>query len=1009
MANPPPEPSPTQVNVAAEDDRDIFLACLKEFKELGQKLDRIITSAERQKPDCTLASAELVGDVAHPSHSGPGNEEIEDIQFEFEGFQRGMAKLSRAVTHIADTVKNLKSAYHLIRISEEFRSRLALVFRILPLIASPSSSAKLKKQWLDRPLPSLPMQFWTPAQVIRESTYLDETITGTPDRKALSTGLQKLGQGVDVFNAALKGLSGFHDIPGYNAKEIDLSLQNFAQDLKYWGRNLNNFHGETLPHHVRAHVAIIPGKIADHLVGVTGALETFIHLGLPIVLRSERDSTFQNLSTVAALFASVSATTIQFSYTQAGTGIEQAVNVLWIVSLVFAIASAINSQLSYQWSSVVFSTPMSALSWWGSLWIRRMPLIFLVLSVISFSAGIVCFTFSNFASHPIIPVCVTAASAVSAAALFYVGLWFIVEYFVFGSRKKTGDELDYLSGSAWDLASDWILKVLRRAYRPAALWCSYNRDWFLLIFGIAILPMTLVIIFCLFLNEKFGIEVGEVWGHVCDFFRQLKDLAWNWCRRRLTRRSSILPTTSDTSSQHNAMETREDNDQPRSNVGGNDAEAHAVAQLRLNIRMIQRSLELGDGPSNPTSPIQKFRSAVIKVIMEKRHARAEAKQKMTSALQSLSPTRLPREHKTMIYDINFHDDHYLITFSGHEDDVLIWEANQMEAKVVERVNFLRHGSSEGHMETIQVMFLRENLVFIISGSFLQQSSPLQLQFWRLRRHLLALLRPKWLQWDSIERVRWVPEGTRLPFLGFVDYALEDAVLTQDGTKLLGIATVSATADKDYLKPSNSPSECRIIIYDVEKKKTIFEIPTFDSIRRMSLSYSGKRLLVMSDGNTPPRLFLVHSTWLVPLHTFYLQDETEYPIYGQFGIRSPALVADGSEEDQIIICANKRGKIFIWHRESYHLLHSFAISIPRGAEVSGVTFGCERLVDYSYLRVAAACTDGTVIMWSTKWDHPDSSVLTDVLPGASEEATGGTIKEVTEGAGESVAEKTVIEV
>ncbi|KAF8339884.1 uncharacterized protein EI90DRAFT_3151313 [Cantharellus anzutake] len=1066
MANPPPEPTLTQqANVPAEDDRDVFLACLKEFKELGQKLDRIITSAERQKPDrMILASAEPVSDIAHTSHSGPRNEDIQDIQdIQFKAFQREMARLSSAVTRIADTIKDLKSAYHLIRISEEFRSRLALVFRILPLIASPSSSAKLKKQWLDRPSSSLPMQYWTPAQVIRENIYLDETMTGTPDRETLSMGLQKLGQGVDVFNAALKGLPGFHDIPGYNAKEINLSLRNFAQDLKYWGRNLDNFHGQTLSHHLRAHVATIQAKIADHLAGITGALEIFIHLGLPIVLRSERDSTFQNLSTVAALFASVSATTIQFSYTQAGTRVEQAVNVLWIVSLVFAIASATNSQLSYQWTSVVFSTPMSALSWWGSLWIRRMPLIFLVLSVISFSVGIVCFTFSNFGNHPIIPVCVTAASAVSAVALFYVGLRFIAEYFAFRSRKKTGDELDYLSGSAGDLASDWVLKALRRAYQSAALWCSKYQEWFLLIIGITVFPITFFIIFCLFLCEKYGIETDEIWEHICDWFRRIKNLAQNWRQQRLTRRRSILPTTSDTPIWRSAMETRlRDNDQPPSNVGGNDAEAHAVAQLNLNIKTIHRSLELGDGPS---TPIQKFRSAVIKVIMENRCARAELKKKhkkeemdsMKLALGFLSPVQSSREHTTMIHDINFrYDGRYLATFSAHEKKVFIWETNQMEVKVIERVDLRRRSDlpSGDHMEAIQVMLLRENRVVIIKGSWLkrlwllrrllrllallrllrlQRFQPiLELSlfnlFHRLLRHaglrLQLILGPRRLQGlhrvGAIKCINWVPEvgrneagrneGTRLPFAGDLDYALEDAVLTRDGTKLLGIATVlSAMADKDYPKPSKSPSECRIIIYDVETKKTVFEIPTFDSIRRMSLSYSSKRLLVMSDGSTPPRLFLVYPTWLVPLHTFDLPDETEYPIYGQFGIRSPAPVADESEEDQIIICANKRGKVFIWHRESYRLLHSFTISIPGNAEVSGVTFGCERMPAHSYLRVAAACTDGTVIMWSTKWDHPDYPVLTDVFSGASEEATGGTIEEVAEGAGASVAETTVREV
>ncbi|KAF8339875.1 uncharacterized protein EI90DRAFT_2296867 [Cantharellus anzutake] len=270
MANPPSEPSPTQVNVASEADKDIFLACLKEFKELGQKLDRIITS------DLTLASAGPVSDV-HAPYSSPRNEDEQ-----FEAFQRGMKNLSGAVQSIADGVKELKSAYRLVRVSEALRSRLTLVFYTLGAIAFPSSNAKLKTQW-----PSQPSQHWTPAQIIDEGVLpLDEAITS--DAGTISERLQKLGQCVDVFNAALKGLPGFHDVPGYSASGIDTSLRNFAQDLKYWGRNLNNFQGE-----------------------ITDALGIFIRLGLPIVLHSERDPTFQNLSTVATLFASVSASTIQ--------------------------------------------------------------------------------------------------------------------------------------------------------------------------------------------------------------------------------------------------------------------------------------------------------------------------------------------------------------------------------------------------------------------------------------------------------------------------------------------------------------------------------------------------------------------------------------------------------------------------------------------------------------------------------------------------------------------------
>ncbi|KAF8339873.1 uncharacterized protein EI90DRAFT_3117624 [Cantharellus anzutake] len=462
-------------------------------------------------------------------------------------------------------------------------------------------------------------------------------------------------------------------------------------------------------------------------------------------------------------------------------------------------------------------------------------------------------------------------------------------------------------------------------------------------------------------------------------------------------------------------------------LAGNDAEAHAISQFKIGIRAIHQNLELSEGPSNPTTPIQKFRNVAMRVIKEKRHARAKLRKKMESmepALKSLSPVQSSREHTTMIHDINFHyDGRYLVTFSREDDNILFWELDQMEVMVIDRVDMRRHGSSPAqeligtlsrsrdHMRALRVTSLRENRVLIIGVAALAASASSETGYYKAHQ-LGSRGHPKPLTLDLEFGLNLLPVSqiSRLiPWVG-LDYALEDAVLTPDGTKLLGIATLGSTADKNHLKPSRSPPECRIIICDAWEDEIDFEIPTFDPIRRMSLSYSGKRLLVMSDGSTPPRLFRVYPTWLVPLHTFDLPDaDGKYPIYGQFGIRSPAPVAGESEEDQIIICANKRGEIFIWHRESYRLLYSLEISIPWGTEVSGVTFGCERLEDYSYLKVAAACTDGTVIMWGSKWDHPNPSVLTDELPRATSETTGGTIEEVIEGADGVVDEDIITEV
>ena len=56
-----------------------------------------------------------------------------------------------------------------------------------------------------------------------------------------------------------------------------------------------------------------------------------------------------NLSTVATLFSGVTATMIQFSYTDTATATANAVNGFWFTSLVFSISAAVNSLLGLTW------------------------------------------------------------------------------------------------------------------------------------------------------------------------------------------------------------------------------------------------------------------------------------------------------------------------------------------------------------------------------------------------------------------------------------------------------------------------------------------------------------------------------------------------------------------------------------------------------------------------------------------------------------------------------------
>lgn len=69
-------------------------------------------------------------------------------------------------------------------------------------------------------------------------------------------------------------------------------------------------------------------------------------------------SRYLNMTTIATFFSAVTATTLQFSYApQVKDNLSDIVNAFWFSSLVFSIASAVNSLLGMTWRK----SPMYAL------------------------------------------------------------------------------------------------------------------------------------------------------------------------------------------------------------------------------------------------------------------------------------------------------------------------------------------------------------------------------------------------------------------------------------------------------------------------------------------------------------------------------------------------------------------------------------------------------------------------------------------------------------------------
>ncbi|KAF8306192.1 hypothetical protein DL93DRAFT_2101708 [Clavulina sp. PMI_390] len=168
----------------------------------------------------------------------------------------------------------------------------------------------------------------------------------------------------------------------------------------------------------------ITEPLGTHILTFSGALSSFIGVGVPTI------------RTVSTLLSGVTAPTIQFTYVDGQTALQQS-------------------------SANKFRSPRSQVPWWGFMVITQAPLYFLVGSVVGFSAGLVCFSFSAFA-HTIIPTFIASCTAATLASLVAVLFWLAGERWAFIRSKGTRWFITYV----WPLEIAWL--------RRAGLWTLHT-------------------------------------------------------------------------------------------------------------------------------------------------------------------------------------------------------------------------------------------------------------------------------------------------------------------------------------------------------------------------------------------------------------------------------------------------------------------------------------------------------------------------------------------------------
>ena len=147
-------------------------------------------------------------------------------------------------------------------------------------------------------------------------------------------------------------------------------------------------------------------------------------------------SSSQNLSTVAIFLSGVTATSLQYALPLPSTSLSTSVILLWSISLVFSISSAITSQYALYWETAFHKSPPRHVPALIRITITHLPFILLGTASALLLLGFPVFAFAFFRPSQIFPLSVITLS-VSALliALLLAGAWQVGETWA-GTRLR---------------------------------------------------------------------------------------------------------------------------------------------------------------------------------------------------------------------------------------------------------------------------------------------------------------------------------------------------------------------------------------------------------------------------------------------------------------------------------------------------------------------------------------------------------------------------------------------
>ncbi|KAF8552230.1 WD40 repeat-like protein [Imleria badia] len=751
-------------------------------------------------------------------------------------------------------------------------------------------------------------------------------------------------------------LNCLNEFPEFTDEAVNQSMRGFEADLKYWASCLAEYKTQFRSPAVQRYVHDLTTEIGDHIDNITGTLSMFIEIGVPTIRFHQQHaaSNLLNLSTVATFFSAVTASTLQFSYSSTGNVLADSVNAFWFSSLVFSIAAAVNSLLGLTWKQAMYRSPGHRVPWWVLIWIKRSPLVFLVMSVACFSAGLMLFTYSS-GQGPVTSTIITVLTAVTSFGLAAVSAWFASERWIFVQHKGQKWLEEVISEATNHLTNTRVARTSRITLQWCSLRIAVARGYLRRLTSWIIKPK----------QPKDLLPIVEppqprprtrapprppVYHQEPAPFVPKPEAALSVC--------SIVTENPASSTEGRSDETTE--------TRQSDARQRFVNAIR-SVIMLQST-------TRPMSP--------------RRHSSWDTPIVPTSAAVAMSPGRFPDPGMSLRG----------VRVTGAIDKLKALGTSQEMAAHQALVRHLQFSPNGKYLATSS--WDRTSVIFRVGESFTTHRILVHVRgfigqvAWSPNgRILLTRLTRAVKVWsedgvckktidrqNTVQSIIWLPTGdaflsvegseiVKLDLHGKVldiyhlgQVRLTNVAVTPDCCRLVGVGP-SITPPSGPQPSRHTRVEKRIIVYNMQTRTRESQTPFANDVRDIAMARKTPAVLISPEKAAPQlwKLEIVRDRDRVEYaQTSRLNLKHTFTLKGPVDIAGPCHF--GGKDDQFVLCAGKTGDIHIWDRETAALLHCIRPQNTAG----GGDLTC---IGWNYatddpMMLATGSHDGTVRIHST---------------------------------------------